>query len=319
MNVRSLSHRMKLIFFPSILFFMISVPPLVIVYYDNYFTRLKIDPWQNFTEDAGPWCEKPKNYGLVKEKSNAYSDYIFLLTGTYLLLRSCCSYNIRDSDNLLKLLPNLSYLYVFINLFHGAGTFINHSCRCSFGHMWDVIGMFAIINFWISYYVLRYFYYKNNNVYLSYNNNRIILSFYKRYVIMFVTLSIIVWPLTSIKYSSPYSERSEFFVVMSGGIVCLYLDYMTKQLCNKKAIILYFMFKNKCVYIGISIISIGALMHKLDIRGIFCDPEHFIQLHALWHVCAAITTVIIYEHARSEFPYYMNLPFIKKFPSIKSP
>ena len=70
---------------------------------------------------------------------------------------------------------------------------------------------------------------------------------------------------------------------------------------------------------GISIISIGTLLHKLDIRGIFCDPAHFIQLHALWHVCAAITTVIIYEHAHSEFPYYMNLPFIKKFPSIKSP
>ena len=308
------------IFFPGLLFLMVLSPPLIIVYYDLYFTKHKIDVWANFTSDGGPWCERHYKYGLVKEKSNAYSDYIFLLTGTYLLARAYYGSKTREKENLLKLLPKLSYFYAFINLFHGAGTFINHSCRCSFGHRLDLIGMFSITNFWIPYYLLRYDYHKKNNIYLNHNkNDKYISILYKKYVVMFILLSILSYPFTLIRYDNPYSEMSEFLVLGGGCLSCLTLDIITKQLCRKKVITLYFRFKGRCLYIGSSIIILGAILHKFDIHKVYCDPTYFIQLHAIWHVCAAITTAIAYEHAISEFPYYMNLPFVKIFPIVKSP
>jgi len=308
------------IFFPGILFLMVTVPPLIAIYYDGYFTKHRIDVWENFTSDGGPWCEKYHKYGLVKEKSNAYSDYIFLLTGTYLLSRAFYGSKSRDKENLLKYLPRLSYFYAFINLLHGVGTFINHSCRCSFGHRLDLIGMFSITNFWIPYYFLRFYYYKKNNVYLNSSRSHKYTSLlYKKYTIIFILLSILSYPFTLIRYDSQYSEKSEFLVLGGGCMICLTLDAVTKQMCKKKVIELYFIFRGNCLYVGSTIIVLGAILHKFDIHKVYCDPTHFIQLHAVWHVCAAVTTVIAYEHAISEFPYYMNLPFIKTFPIVKSP
>ena len=165
---------MMTVMFPSILFLIAIGPIPSILYFDRLFSEIKYDPWKNFTDDAGPWCEHPHEFGLVKEKSNAYSDYIFVLSAVYFLARTRYEKKRRESDNLLKLMPNLGYLYAAINMFHAIGTFINHSCRCSFGHQLDLIGMYSITNFWMPYYILRYAYYNKNNVYLSYNKPKII-------------------------------------------------------------------------------------------------------------------------------------------------
>ena len=305
--------------FPGILFLIALGPISNILYYDRKFSLMKYDPWKNYTDDSGPWCERHYDYGLVKEKSNAYSEYVFLLSGIYLLARAKYGRKERETENLLKLMPNLVYFYAIINIFYAVGSFINHSCRCSFGHQLDLIGMYSITNFWIPYYTLRYSYYKRNNVYISYNKKNIITKLYKRYCFIFFGLSIIVFPFTSVPYSHPYSEASEFFILFISSCLCLFLDLITHRLCKKKQITLYYLAKGKCLYMGIAVILFGITMKKIDELGILCDPMHFIQFHSIWHVTVAIITIMAYEHANSEFPYYMNLPYVNTFPTVKSP
>ena len=310
---------MMTVMFPSILFLIAIGPIPSILYFDRRFSEIKYDPWKNFTDDAGPWCERHHEFGLVKEKSNAYSDYIFVLSAVYFLARTRYEKKRRESDNLLKLIPNLGYLYAAINMFHAIGTFINHSCRCSFGHQLDLIGMYSITNYWMPYYILRYAYYNKKNVYRSYNKPKIISSLYKRYFILYIGFSIITYPFTSIPYSNSHSEHIEFTILTTSCGLCLLLDFMTHRLCKKKQITLYYVAKGKCLHIGIVVILLGAIMQKMDASGIMCDPIHIIQFHSLWHIAAAIATIMAYEHANSEFPYYMNLPFIKTFPTVRSP
>ena len=305
--------------FPSILFLIAIGPIPSILYFDKRFTELKYDPWKNFVNDSGPWCEQHHKFGLVKEKSNAYSDYVFVLSGVYLLARARYGKRQRESENLLRLLPNLRYFYAFITLFHATGTFINHSCRCSFGHQFDLIGMYSITNFWIPYYILRHSYYKRNNVYFAYNKNTVILSLYKKYFIIYCGLTIIIFPFTSISYSHAYSEQIEFTILTVSCGICLFMDLLTHQLCKKKSITLFYALKGMCLHIGVFIILCGLIFQKMDSAGILCDPTHIIQFHSLWHIAAAIATVMAYEHANSEFPYYMNLPYVKIFPIVRSP
>ena len=306
-------------YFPSFLLFIAIAPIPNILYFDRKFSEIKYDPWENYTRDSGPWCERHYDYGLVKEKSNAYSDYVFVLSGVYFLARTKYGRKERDSENLLKLMPNLGYFYAMVNLFHAIGTFVNHSCRCSIGHQLDLIGMYSITNFWVPYYLIRYSYYKRNNVYLSHNKMNIIMSLYKRYYFIFFGLTIIVFPFTSLPYSHPYSEVSEFIILFTSCCSCLILDLATHNLCKKKQITLYYMAKGKCLHLGIMVVLFGLIMHKMDTSGVLCNPTHTVQLHAVWHIAASIATIMAYEHANSEFPYYMNLPYVNTFPSVKSP
>ena len=310
---------MTKICFPSIFFLIAAGPIPTIIYLDKRFTDMKYDPWASFKTDAGPWCERHHNVGLVKEKSNAYSDYVFVLSGVYILARTYYGKKLRETENLFRLLPNLGYFYALISIFHGVGTFINHSCRCSFGHQLDLVGMYSITNFWIPYYILRYSYYEQSNVYLPYNKKKVLSSLYKRYCLIFICLSIAVYPLTGIPYSDVHSENVEFVVLVSSCLLCIIVDFMTHKLCKRKQITLYYALKGKCLHLGIVVILVGVIMQKMDAAGIMCDPTHIIQLHSLWHIAAATATVMAYEHANGEFPYYMNLPYVNTFPRVRSP
>ena len=79
------------------------------------------------------------------------------------------------------------------------------------------------------------------------------------------------------------------------------------------------MAKGKCLHLGIMVVLFGLIMHKMDTSGVLCNPTHTVQLHAVWHIAASIASIMAYEHANSEFPYYMNLPYVNTFPSVKSP
>ena len=101
--------------------------------------------------------------------------------------------------------------------------------------------------------------------------------------------------------------------------MCLFSDVMTSSLCKKKSITLYFALRGRCLHMSIAVILCGVALHKMDTTGIFCNPLHIVQLHSLWHIAAAIAAIMAYEHAISEFPYYMNLPYVKTFPTVTSP
>jgi len=255
----------------------------------------------------------------MKEKVNAGSDYVFLLASVYIFWKSYYRYRVLNMrpQNLFSLMPGLPYIYALINLFHAAGTFANHSCRCSFGHKWDSIGMYSITNFWLPYYVLRYFYYRSFNTYLLRPSERYRSRMCVRYGLMFISLSILTAPFAGVAYSNPYSETIEFAIVAVSCVVCMLLDCLARRMCRARDIVLHFIGGDWYPCAGTSAMIVGVVLHKLDSHGIVCAPDSIFQLHSVWHVLSAVTIVMAFEHAYSENPKYLDLPLVTRLPDVK--
>ena len=279
---------------------------------DSYYSFIKHDFWKHYEKDIPPWCEKPVKYGFIKEKINASSDYVFLLTALYIFYYNNKLKRNVNRGNLLVKLPYLGITYGFINLFHSIGTFINHSCRCSFGHQLDLIGMYAIASFWVPYYFLRYRYYKESNPYLNTTGINLKYAHYSYYLWLFL-INILLFPLSFIQYNNRHCEFIEFMVLTSCCIICIVIDYKTRLLCKHKGIQLNFICNDNLVYIGIMLTVTGTAIQKLDIYKIGCFPESFFQLHALWHYMISCVILIAFIHASSEKIKLTNmLPLINR-------
>ena len=131
---------------------------------DHYVNKNNISSWSNYSSDPGKWCENPRKTGFILEPINAYSNISYLIVSLLLFYESYKIFNHPIKYNLLFNLKYLGFYYVIINFFHFIGSFINHSCRCNFGHRLDNIGTYNIIIFWMVYYLARYKFYSNKNI-----------------------------------------------------------------------------------------------------------------------------------------------------------
>ena len=266
---------------------------------DYYYTLIKYDFWENYKKDAPPWCEKPVEFGFIKEKINASTDYAFLLASLCIYYHNSKLKFHSKRGNILVKLPYLGKTYAIINLFHSMGTFINHSCRCVFGHQLDLIGMYAIATYWLPYYFLRYRYYKESNPYLNITGLNL-KNVYIGYYLWLFSINLILFPLSFVPYDYKYSEIIEFSVVTSCCIICIIIDYKTRLLCKNKGIQLRFACNDNLLYIGFILVISGTILQKLDIHKIGCFPESFLQLHAIWHIMISGVILISFIHASSE-------------------
>ena len=270
---------------------------------DWYYTSHRIDYWNNYTPDPGPWCEYAHPVGFIKEKSNARSDYTFLFYSLYIMYDSILVHR-EMSHTVYRLNPLCEYpililLYGFINFMHFWGTFINHSCRCAMGHQMDLFWMYLIVGYWLIYYSLRLSYYQSFNSYFL-NNYYMSNRFSREFICYLFCVAAIIYPLTKIKYSYKYSDEIETMAMLSLGLPCMYLDYRCRKNVSKRNIRLSFYYGNKMIILGITTILSGVLFHKIDVHHVVCDPTMIVQPHAIWHVFASTTAFIAYIHAKNE-------------------
>ena len=277
--------------------------PVFFTNIDRYYTHHRVDFWKNYTPDPGPWCEEPHSVGFIKEKSNANSDYLFLFYSLY-IMNDAISVSRETGhtvfrQNPLCEYPILIFIYGFINFMHFWGTFINHSCRCSFGHQMDLQWMYLIMGFWTIYYKLRLSYYQSFNSYFL-NNYYVSRRFSRIFIFYLIILGVIVYPLSKIPYAHKYSDEIETVTMLFLGLPCMYMDYCCRENVTRRNIRLDFKYGNKLIVLGISTITLGVISHKIDISGVICNPTSSVQLHAVWHVLASTTALIAYIHAKSE-------------------
>ena len=274
---------------------------------DFYYTYNKIDFWKNYTIDVGPWCEKSKNIGFMKEKINANSSFIFLWISLYLYYKSYRLRYYNFKNNILHHLPLVGYMYTFINLIHWFGSFLNHSCSCTIGHRINLIGLYMLVTFWFPYYWFRYQFFKNKNPYvkaLSIKNKDIV---YKGFILWIMTIHMALFPITNYNYKNELSELTELGVVVFTFIICLILDYETKQICKNKSISINYNVNSKCILITITTIGLGIVTRKLDIYKIYCYNNSIILVHVFWHVFLSISTLLIFNDAVNEKMQLMNM------------
>jgi len=117
----------------------------------NWFVQfLKNYEWKNIQQSHSQQQNKKDNKeSFIREPANAWSAFGYFLVG--LIILHCAVYDFffnrvknfkrKSPDepryiyttNRLRRFPTFSLIYGFTNIYHAAGTFWNHACRCVAG------------------------------------------------------------------------------------------------------------------------------------------------------------------------------------------
>lgn len=145
------------LFIFGISFFLILLSSVLTaeVYYEGK------NPWQNFTyAPQHGICEKERTYNLLREPSNAWSDFSYVAIGLIILtigLNDLYFKRPHPNGSLMKHFPRITILYGIVNIFHGFGSGWFHACRCAEGGIYDQGPMQTVVSFPIFYTIYQQF------------------------------------------------------------------------------------------------------------------------------------------------------------------
>jgi hypothetical protein len=227
--------------------------------------------------DGVPFCEHDRSGNLLRERANSFSDFSFLAVGLYMLVRSIESEKKSRAKNRI-----LSMINGLANCGHAVGSWLNHACRCQFGHRLDLTGMWLIISFIALYSLTRRQTIKTT-----------IFTF------IFLIITYLLWVVSDVYYPESYDNREKTLTVAL--IVIFFLSELVQMKwrpITKKQM--------KLLALGATTLAVGTVCGHLDASKIVCWPHSWFQLHAIWHVCAACTVFAIYEYFRCEKSIAIN-------------
>eukprot|EP01080_Neovahlkampfia_damariscottae_P009746 gene9746-2073_t len=253
---------MTIIALTLLVLFLFTQTLYVTIETDNYYHGKNI--WKDWTYEPMDICERKRMENFIREPSNAYSDFTYLLLG--LILIAMGIYDIyhtevtENSSNIIKY-PSITIVYGIHNIFHAAGSFFFHSCTCQELGRYDAGMMFGVTSFPIFYVVYHYFD-KFEFGTREQSTHRIYLFFHVLMGIFFV------------------ATKDLFLSVEIQMVLIVLMDFLSIGIFfyfNSNAVDV----KNLVFCIGTLIIGIGFWL--LDIFQIWCFPDSPIQYHAIWH------------------------------------
>jgi hypothetical protein len=271
----------------------------------------------------------------MREPANAASDLAFAAVALYQIRCAFMDWSISSpsstrtkryaAENLLINYPLLSFASGIINLFHALGTCMNHSCRCTFGHRMDVVGMCAC-TLWLVYFQsmrlasLRFWPSSPSNghangsasiallspatsssasvegtkVYPSSYGHVMIVAF----VCAYLPLMYAIWLWADIPYSNMAWQQREQTLLVSILIGVMVLTIIYRNVSRQR---LPSVTSHDTPFIIAFVCLLGGiLLHKADLHRIWCIPHSALQGHAVWHIATAFSLHSIYIHFRSE-------------------
>ncbi|CAF3752619.1 unnamed protein product [Rotaria sp. Silwood1] len=246
-------------------------------------------PWSHYESSTQqsingvPFCEHDRPRNFLRERANSLSDFSFLGVGFYMLVQS-----IETKSNSFTKTIILSVINGLINCVHAFGSWLNHACRCQFGHRLDVTGMWLVTSFITLYSLMQHIRIENKKVTLY------------LFTFMFLLVAYILWHASDVYYPESYDNREKILVI---GCIIIFLisEFVHIKLSKVKRK------QMKLLCFGLTMILIGALCGHLDATKIICWPKSWFQLHALWHICAACSVLCAYEYFRYEMSDIINL------------
>lgn len=217
--------------------------------------------WYPYTELFGPsnvqWCEQIRCHWIA-EPINTYSSLAFIIVSIILFT---LSYFKENSET--KAIPYLTFVI-------GIGSVLYHMGVNYIFHMLDVAAIYLFLG-WIT---------KINLTRLNLISDEKKFYFYGIYVTAFLIIGHIFY--------LNYLPFQNLLIIAIAGYI--YTEYKLFKTSEEKAIP-YFLFAA-----GGSLI-IGKIFSLLDQNKILCDPNHsWFQGHAVWHILAAISILLIYLH-----------------------
>jgi Ceramidase len=209
------------------------------------------------------FCEAPRSTAVVMQPANAWSSFAFVWLGCLIIVA-------RQSDKGSALSPGASLVFGFAAIVTGIGSFLLHSTLTLWGQFADVLGMYLISAFGLTYALVRHFEWsraRSIGVYLAMTNGLVV--------------SLLIWPET---------RRWMFAVVM---IAALTLEIVAAR--PKRPAVQF-----NLLLLGIAANALAFTIWILDQSGRVCSPNSLFQGHAVWHLLGAVSVWLTYRYYRSE-------------------
>ena len=243
--------------------------------------------------DPGPWCERDQPDALLREPANAATDIPFFGYSLYMIRCAVVDFLNPPLDRTarfsLRSYPALELLCGLLNAIHGFGTFTNHACRCHFGHVLDVWGMFLILSFYsiLQLCTLQVLRHSNDTVGISTSH----------VVALQAGAAIALWPASQHFYADSWCEAFELIGFIACLLPCL-LGHFVIHRQHK-----HIQYNIRSVLKAVGCLLAGAVAQSLDQprHGFpeFCRPDSLLQLHALWHLLTGVALILMFEVYRT--------------------
>jgi len=243
------------------------------------------------------WCEQDQTANLIREPSNAWSDFSFFLVGLVMLYYAISDMfflnSPTNSKNMLMDHPVLSFVSAAVNIVHAIGTFANHACRCWPAYQLDVTGMYLVLMFPCVINLLHIHRNKNRSVDASPSLSHRASPTSTDPLAIVIALAL-YFGLAFLLFLSTY------IIEDPGLLVVLILTVMTTSFLQRwrhEPGVPRYPF---LLAMALGFLALGYLSWLADRLRLVCSPTSPFQLHALWHISTAVSLLVVYLHHRSE-------------------
>ncbi len=217
---------------------------------------------------ANCFCEVIHN-GAIAQPANTWSSFGFVLIGLLVIGQSAEDVRLRRT-NLITSQRAYPRLFGVALILIGLGSAFYHASLTFIGQFFDVMGMYLVASFIILY----------NHSRLSPLTGR---SFVVAYLLINAILAVIL-----IQY--PALRRYIFALMILATLAPEY------RLRAQKMV----MINNRFLQAAWGTLILAFVIWTLDITKILCNPNSWLQGHALWHLLGAVAGGFLYLYYRSE-------------------
>lgn len=217
--------------------------------------------WQQANCMPHCFCEAVAQNKLLRQPTNTFSSFAFVFAGTFILF---AKQNEKRLPEIYKIILGAAAIFI------GIGSAFYHASLTFVGQFFDVFGMYLLVVFIFAYACQRLFRFKKPTTLTIYFGLNFIFALSLVYV--------------------PETRRYLFAFVLLTGLVIEIFARRTQKI----------LIETKWWNHGFALFAVAFLIWIIDNKRIICDPQSFIQGHALWHLLGAIATLLLYLYYSSE-------------------
>jgi Ceramidase len=229
--------------------------------------------WTNMTQSKsgliGEYCEFDNLSNFFRQKTNTYSNLIYFFVGVFIVFFTKYTNSKSQIKNKLVSFPALSIIMGFCFIYLSFGSAFFHSSLTYTGQRVDMNGTYSISIVLLAIGLFQVFSFEN--------------------IKKIIYISIILIVLIGFVFLAPLVSSSIVIPILILSLLVL-------------KIITFFKFKKQhyASLIGLSfvLILIAIKIRTRDVQKINCDPNSFIQGHAIWHVLTALSSFCSYAFFR---------------------
>jgi hypothetical protein len=270
--------RRKAFHLPAIIFL---VTTLGLMYCHHLY--MHTDLWSHMPVASGNafhFCEANHMDEAIRQPSNTWSNLGYLAVGLFALTLAVHDYKNKkrdESENFLVRYPLFSVMYALSCFYLFIGSFMYHASLTAFFQKLDQTGLYSVIAMILVLNLYKIFPYFNHRG-STRNSHK-----WAKVLVIVLNIAFFNW-----------LWRININALVPGLLLMIIITGMYYTLAiNRTA---YF---TKYMYAAFLIMFAAGSVWILDRQRVVCQPDSFLQGHALWHILTAVSIFFIYLYYRS--------------------